>query len=994
MLMTEITAESSPAICIDLTAEHPIRVLHVDDEAGLLKIAKRCLELEGSFEVDTASSVDEALRKIKKKDFDVVVSDYMMPGKDGLDFLKALKDTGSPVPFIMFTGKGREEVAIKALNLGADQYLNKTGDPGTVYGELAHSIKHAMQRKKAEDRVRDSEEQLRSIFDATVEGIAHIDTSGKIVAANKRLVEDMLGYRMEDTIGKNFAELGRIDPKELPRVLDAMTKVVATGSSIKNFETILVKQDGRRIPVEISTGITKKEDKIVGITTTVRDVTERKEVHESLKESEEKFRNLAEQSPSMIFINKGGRVVYANSRCTEIMGYSKEQLYSPKFNFFALIAPESRNLVKTSFRKHLEGTEIPPYEYTLITKKGKRIPALLTTKLLKYNGETAILGTVTDITEPKRLEQLYKNVVELSPDSIVTVDAKGVLTSCNAAASRMLGFSKEELVGKHFSKTGVLRARDLVKFVNLFGRAIRGKITEPLELTFYNKNGTPILCEVRIGLVREGGKIVGLQSVSRDITERKKAHKALRESQQKFEQLFMDNPEATVFLDQDMLISDINPRFTQLFGFSLSEIKGRHLDDVVVPDTKKAEGARLSNKASEGYVYFDTERKRKDGRLIPVSISAAPIKIEKRAIGYVGIYKDISEQKRAENELLESRKHFQTLFDLMVDPVAIVDRKGKILEVTKSVEDISGFKREELVGKNFLRTKIATTKSKATMMKNLAKRMMGAHMAPYDVDILTKSGKKIPYELNAAKVEYKGKPADLVIFRDVSQRKKMEEKLRVVGSLTRHDVRNKLTTVTGNLYLARQSLAGNKETLGYLSDAESAIRQIQGIFDFAKDYEKLGVEELTQMDVGRTFDDAVSLFSNLENVSIINGCKGLAVLSDSLLRQLFYNLIDNSMRHGQNVTRIKLHIEKKKKALELTYEDDGRGISTREKKLIFKEGYGKHTGYGLYLTKKLCEVYGWSIEEKGKSNEGVRFVISIPEDGERAYKTKGEKVPR
>ena len=160
--MTEITTESSPATLIDLTVESPIRVLHVDDEAGLLKIAKRCLELEGGFDVDTSSSVDEALRKMKKKDFDVVVSDYMMPGRNGLEFLRVLKNTVSSVPFIMFTGKGREEVAIKALNLGADQYLNKTGDPEAVYCELAHSIRHAVQRRKAEDRVRDSEEQLRS----------------------------------------------------------------------------------------------------------------------------------------------------------------------------------------------------------------------------------------------------------------------------------------------------------------------------------------------------------------------------------------------------------------------------------------------------------------------------------------------------------------------------------------------------------------------------------------------------------------------------------------------------------------------------------------------------------------------------------------------------------------------------------------------------------------------------------------------------------------
>ena len=103
------------------------------------------------------------------------------------------------------------------------------------------------------------------------------------------------------------------------------------------------------------------------------------------------------------------------------------------------------------------------------------------------------------------------------------------------------------------------------------------------------------------------------------------------------------------------------------------------------------------------------------------------------------------------------------------------------------------------------------------------------HIPPYEVEVLTTDGKKLPYEINAAKIEYKGKPADLVVFRDVSERKKMEEKLRVVGKLTRHDVRNKLSTITGNVFLARQRLAGNQEILEYLKDVESACWQVETI---------------------------------------------------------------------------------------------------------------------------------------------------------------------
>jgi len=112
-----------------------------------LKIAKQCLEIQGAFQVDTASTVEEAIGRMEKEDYDVIVSDYQMPGKDGLEFLREVRQNGNTIPFVIFTGKGREEVAMKALKLGADQYLNKNGDPETVFAELAYAVRRAAERK-------------------------------------------------------------------------------------------------------------------------------------------------------------------------------------------------------------------------------------------------------------------------------------------------------------------------------------------------------------------------------------------------------------------------------------------------------------------------------------------------------------------------------------------------------------------------------------------------------------------------------------------------------------------------------------------------------------------------------------------------------------------------------------------------------------------------------------------------------------------------------
>jgi DNA-binding NtrC family response regulator len=133
--LTQSTVEFSKTNAIDIIKEAPVRVLLVDDESGFLKTTKPILEMQGAFQVETATSVEEAAEKMKKEEYDVVVSDYQMPGKDGLQFLKELRKKGNSIPFIVFTGKGREEIAIKALNLGAAGYFNKYGEPEIVYGE-------------------------------------------------------------------------------------------------------------------------------------------------------------------------------------------------------------------------------------------------------------------------------------------------------------------------------------------------------------------------------------------------------------------------------------------------------------------------------------------------------------------------------------------------------------------------------------------------------------------------------------------------------------------------------------------------------------------------------------------------------------------------------------------------------------------------------------------------------------------------------------------
>jgi signal transduction histidine kinase len=269
--------------------------------------------------------------------------------------------------------------------------------------------------------------------------------------------------------------------------------------------------------------------------------------------------------------------------------------------------------------------------------------------------------------------------------------------------------------------------------------------------------------------------------------------------------------------------------------------------------------------------------------------------------------------------------------------------------------------------------------------------MMGMHVEPYEVEVLKKDGGKLVYEINAAKIDYEGKPADLVVFRDILERKNLEEKLRIVGGLTRHDVRNKLTAVVGNTYLLRKRFADDPDALECLRSVETAVRESERIFDFASAYEKLGVEQLAHKDAKKILDEAVALFPDLKGVSIVNDCGGLTLLADSLLRQLFYNLVDDSLKYGEKLTRIRVHYEESEDRLKLIYEDDGVGIPQDAKSKLFTEGFttGKGSGYGLHLIGRIMDVYGWTIDETGVPGRGAQFTINILKakpDGRQNYK--------
>jgi PAS domain S-box-containing protein len=1329
MVKSFVKSRSVPSgIVLDLTERQSFRVLHVDDDPVFLKAVKQRLEIDGRIQVDTALSVEDAMEKIRKQTYDAIVSDYAMSGKDGLDFLEELRTAGNDIPFIMFTGKGREEAAIKALNLGADGYFSKIGNPETVYRKLAHSICSSVISKRADQALRANESFLKALLDSVVSGLVVIDEeTHKIVDANSHALET-IGVSREAVVEKVCN--GFICPAE-----EGKCPVSDLGQPVNRSDGLLLRADGHKIPIvkTVNTIVWRGRRYLIE---SFDDIAKDEKAEKTVLESEERFRTLMEEAPIGICnTDLKGKITYVNKRFEEATGYSREEVVGRNGFKLGIMSDETSGLLVKRLRERLAGNPGNRLEGRFKRKDGEWIWAEVEARLIKKFGiPVGFQLTTRDITERKRaeeerkryddklsalnthsrklngsksMEEIYRLTMDavektlgfeiaffmvVDGDTLRVVDHRGypeyfsmklplngtkkgvsvkvartgrpinvqdaekedawvtfmpgirsgldvpvkigrkVLGVIGVDSKELKAFSVKdqellEILASHaatamsnlkYAKNLELHARQIresqekferlfmnnpeasvytdssfrivdinPRFRDLFGYSlaeVKGKpiddVIVPKDKTdeaktlreeftkrpvYFDtarlrKDGSLVPVSISVAPITVEGRPIGHVGLYRDIAERKRyeerlsalntysrdlntagsmeeiyrltldamqkvlgfeyadffmidksmlcivdqrgypkpfplelpldgskngisvkaaktgnsvivkdvrkstdfveglpgilselavpikvgqktcgvlnveskrlnafdekdqalleilaSHAAtamsnleyaknleasareIRESQQRFERLFMDNPEAAVYMDPGFHILDVNPRFCELFGFSLDEIKGKHIDDVVVPKDKMEEAKMLGEEFMKGPVYHDTVRKRKDGSLVPVSISGAPIVVENQFVGSVGLYKDISQLKKAEEELRRSQEKFERLF--MDNPEAAVhlDLTFHILNINPRFMRLFDYSLEEVKGKHI--NDVIVPKEKMEEAVSFDERASRGEFYNEDTVRKRKDGSLVPVAFSVAPMIAENQVTGYIaVYKDISQLKKAEEelrqalgklaktneKLRVVGGLTRHDARNKLSAITGNVYLAKKKLSASDEVLNNLKEMESATAQMVRIFDFAKTYEMLGVEELRFIDVEKMIDEAVSLFSDLKGVKVINNCHGLAVLADSLLRQLFYNLVDNSLKYGEKIKTITMYYEEiGNSKLKLVYQDDGVGIAESEKGKLFQEGYGRGTGYGLYLIRKMCEGYGWNIQETGKEGEGAQFTITIPRTGEK-----------
>lgn len=336
--------------------------------------------------------------------------------------------------------------------------------------------------------------------------------------------------------------------------------------------------------------------------------------------------------------------------------------------------------------------------------------------------------------------------------------------------------------------------------------------------------------------------------------------------------------------------------------------------------------------------------------------------------------------------------------------VAATDVEGKIIYWNRAAEQLYGLSTSEVLGCHIMN--VFGLKLKAEATEVFLDSLKANKSLTRETVINREDGSAVQLLINISPViDQKGEFRGVIgVATDISEKKwmlevledavkhvaELNEKLHTVERLTSHDIRNKLTVIDGRTFLLKKRIGdANAAATEQLEAIAAVSKQILQILDFQRVYVQVGSEDLTYVEVGKLMDEAVSLFSDLGSIQISNGCHGLTVLADSLLRQVLYNLIDNTLKYGEKATRIKLYFKEDEETLKLIYEDDGAGIREDVKSKLFGEGFGRGTGYGLYLIKKICETYGWQIQETGKYGQGAQFTMTIPKlnpaTGKKAY---------
>ncbi|MHC4540730.1 MAG: sensor histidine kinase [Planctomycetota bacterium] len=689
----------------------------------------------------------------------------------------------------------------------------------------------------------------------------------------------------------------------------------------------------------------------------------------------------------MIFINKKGRIVYANKKCEEVMGYTREEFYSPDFDFMTMMAPESVDLTRENFARHMRGEEVEPYDYCLVNKTGERIEAINSSKLITYEGEPAILGIVTDITEHKKAEEelrQYDHIVSSSTDMMALLDKRFTYVAANASyletfkktRGEVIGRTAPEVFGKEFFETVIKPKAERC----LAGEEVNYQAwfdfpaSEPryMDINYYPYTGI-------------NNEVLGFVVNGRDITERKRADEALQKQKEELQIILDSVPAGIWYKDTENRLLRVNQAAAKSVNMKPEDVEGMAVCDLFPRDAEHYFQDDLevirSGKPKLGIV----ERMQvPEGKSRWVRTDKIPYRDEQGNVSRViAFVEDITECKKAEEQLRQESLMRKTILDNLPCVAMIVKKQTReIVASNEAAREVGATPGKTCYGTCAerehpcpfcLAPEIWATNEPRRLEVEYRERHYDRIWVPLTEDLY------VHYIFDIT--ERKG--AEQKVLDDREQLKSLASQLSLTEERERHRIATELHDQIG------QSLVISKIKLDQLRQCESAGAMTGALDEVSRCLGQVIADTRTL-----TFDLSHPILYELgfeaavadwltEQIEEKHGLETdfeddghSKPLDDDIRALLFRNvreLLINVVKHAQ-AGHVKVSVRRADKDICVCVEDDGMGFDPVEVAAMA----AKRAEFGLFSIRERLEQLGGHIEIESRPGLGTKITMNAP----------------
>ena len=583
---------------------------------------------------------------------------------------------------------------------------------------LIYSVgKDVTDRRYDEEAVREAEERFRAAFEQAPIGMAMVslerDRLGCFLRVNHALA-DITGYAEQELIGADFQKI--VDPDEVDSDFHYVRWLVTGEIPQYEVEKRLRHADGHAVTARVTVSLVKDVDaRPLYLISQIQDITAQKEAERAFAESRGHLQAIIDNTTAVIYVkDHDGRFLFVNDRFEllfdvkrdEVVGRTDREVFPPE-------------LAEASRAKDLEvlttGISIDSEELAT----GSEGPHVyLATRFPLFHPDSegppyAVCTIATDITERKRAEEAlraseahFRRMVNTAQMAFVSADADGLITTWNPKAEKTFGWSEAEALGRNLTRLILpSRHRDLYRDAldDFLSTGKSRLLDRSVEIEALHKNGHEFPIEFSVTPVRVEGDYV-FNAFINDVSERRYAEESIRQ----LANIVESSGDSILGITPERVISSWNPGAAEIYGYSSEEAIGRSLD-TLIPEHRRETEQTIFKKVlgGEPISHYETQRIRKDGSLIDVSIALSPIKnTVGEVVGVSSISSDITERKRAEEALREVQEGFRSAVENAPIGVALVstdsDDAGRLLEVNKALTEMTGYSFSELLSSSLL----------------------------------------------------------------------------------------------------------------------------------------------------------------------------------------------------------------------------------------------------------------------------------------------------